>query len=62
MRRKCLEINILKYRRLRGFTQEQLAEKSGVSRARISDIEHGKVSCNIETIYLFIGGSIRYRL
>ena len=42
----------MKQRRLKGWTQEQLAEKSGVSRSRISKMEHGKENFNIESLFL----------
>ena len=44
--------NLMKQRRLKGWTQEQLAEKSGVSRTRISKIENGKENFNIESLFL----------
>ena len=44
---KRIGFNLLKQRRLRDWTQEQLAEKSGVSRSRISKMEHGKENFNI---------------
>ena len=44
--------NLLKQRRLKGWTQEQLAEKSGVSRSRISKMENGKENFNIESLFL----------
>ena len=44
--------NLMKQRRLKGWTQEQLAEKSGVSRSRISKRESGKENFNIESLFL----------
>ena len=44
--------NLMKQRRLKGWTQEQLAEKSGVSRSRISKMENGKENFNIESLIL----------
>ena len=44
--------NLMKQRRLKGWTQEQLAEKSGVSRSRISKMENGKENFNIESLLL----------
>ena len=44
--------NLLKQRRLKGWTQEQLAERSGVSRSRISKMENGKENFNIESLFL----------
>ena len=44
--------NLLKQRRLKGLTQEQLSERSGVSRSRISKMENGKENFNIESLFL----------
>ena len=44
--------NLMKQRRLKGWTQEQLAEKSGVSRSRISKMENGKENFNMESLFL----------
>ena len=49
---KRIGFNLLKQRRLKGWTQEQLAEKSGVSRSRISKIEYGKENFYIESLFL----------
>ena len=49
---KRIGFNIMKQRRLKGWTQEQLAEKSGVSRSRISKMENGKENFNIESLFL----------
>ena len=49
---KRIGFNLLKQRRLRDWTQEQLAEKSGVSRSSISKMEHGKENFNIESLFL----------
>lgn len=38
------------YRDLRGFTQAQLSELSGVNRVQIADIEAGRKSGSIDTI------------
>lgn len=43
---------VLYYRRLKGWTQKELSDASGVSRSRISDIECGKGPYNIESILL----------
>ncbi len=43
--------NIRKYRKLRGLTQEKLAEKANLSNSYISDIECGKI--NVPTLTLF---------
>ena len=49
---KRIGFNLLKQRRLQGWTQEQLAERSGVSRSRISKMENGKENFNIESLFL----------
>ncbi len=43
--------NIRKYRKLKGYTQEKLAEKANLSNSYISDIECGKI--NVPTLTLF---------
>ncbi len=43
--------NIRKYRKLKGYTQEKLAEKADLSNSYISDIECGKI--NVPTLTLF---------
>ena len=43
-------LNVLVERRRRGWTQEDLSQRSGLSRARISDIEHGKESFTLTTL------------
>ena len=49
---KRIGFNLLKQRRLKGWTQEQLSERSGVSRSRISKMESGKENFNIESLFL----------
>ena len=49
---KRIGFNLLKQRRLKGWTQEQLSEMSGVSRSRISKMENGKENFNIESLFL----------
>ena len=49
---KRIGFNLLKQRRLKGWTQEQLSERSGVSRSRISKMENGKENFNIESLFL----------
>ena len=49
---KRIGFNLMKQRRLKGWTQEQLAEKSGVSRSRISKMENDKENFNIESLFL----------
>ena len=49
--RKLVGDNCAKFRKLRGMTQEQLAEKSGLSQQYLSDLERGKRNPTIVTIY-----------
>ena len=49
---KRIGFNLLKQRRLKGWTQEQLSERSGVSRSRISKMENGKENFHIESLFL----------
>ena len=49
---KRIGFNLLKQRRLKGWTQEQLSERSGVSRSRIRKMENGKENFNIESLFL----------
>ena len=49
---KRIGFNLLKQRRLKGWTQEQLSERSGVSRSRISKMENGKENFNIESLFV----------
>ena len=49
---KRIGFNLLKQRRLKGWTQEQLSERSGVYRSRISKMENGKENFNIESLFL----------
>ena len=49
---KRIGFNLLKQRRLKGWTQEQLSERLGVSRSRISKMENGKENFNIESLFL----------
>ena len=38
-------------RESKGMNQEQLAEKAGIARARISEIENGKGNVAIKTVF-----------
>ena len=49
---KKIGLNVLFYRRARGWTQEKLSAQSGVSRSRISDIERGRKSFTLDSIML----------
>lgn len=48
-----LGLNISYYRKLQGFTQEELAEISGISRSHISAIEAPNIIHNISLEVLF---------
>ena len=45
-------LNVLKYRRLKNMTQQELADAAGISRAKISDIERGRGPYSIEMVFL----------
>ncbi len=46
----AIGLNILHYRKERGMTQEQLAEKSNISRNYIQRIETAASSCTVNTL------------
>lgn len=52
MEYKRIGLNILYHRRSKGWTQEMLANKSGVSGSRISDIERGKEAFKIDSLMM----------
>lgn len=54
--KKVLGKRIQKIRRLKGFTQEQLAEMVGLSSNYISDIECGKSYVRIDKLIRIING------
>lgn len=43
-------LNILHYRKEQGLTQEQLAEKCGISRTYMQKIETATCSCTLDTL------------
>ena len=43
-------LNVLKHRRLKNMTQIQLVEMTGISRAKISDIDRGRGQYRIESV------------
>ena len=51
---KKIGAKILYYRRLNGYTQEQLAEKANISPSYLSKIEHGVYSKNLAFTTLMI--------
>lgn len=48
-----LGLNIAYYRKLQGYTQEELAELSGISRSYMSTVEAPNIVCNISLEVLF---------
>lgn len=49
--RRLVGDNCARIRKGRGWTQEELAERSGLSQQYISDLERGKRNPTIVTIY-----------
>jgi transcriptional regulator with XRE-family HTH domain len=49
--RKLVGDNCARIRKARGWTQEELAERSGLSQQYLSDLERGKRNPTIVTIY-----------
>ena len=49
--RKLVGRNALRLRREAGLTQEQLAERSGLSQQYLSDLERGKLNPTVVTLY-----------
>lgn len=59
MRKKELDLihrkigaKVFYYRKLHGWTQNQLAQISGISISKISRVESGKYDCSIDTILI----------
>lgn len=50
-RYQTLGLNIAYYRKKRGLTQEQLAEKAGVERSRVSKTEIAWAGTSLDTVY-----------
>lgn len=48
-----LGLNIAYYRKLQGFTQEELAEAAGISRSHISAIEAANIVHNVSLEVIF---------
>lgn len=49
--RKLVGDNCARLRKARGWTQEELSERSGLSQQYLSDLERGKRNPTIVTIY-----------
>jgi len=52
---------LARIRRERGFTQNELAEKTGLVQTLVSDYEHGKLRLNADMILLFDSARSEYR-
>lgn len=50
-RYQTLGLNIAYYRKLRDLTQEQLAEKAGIERSRVSKTEIAWTGTSLDTIF-----------
>lgn len=50
-RYRALGLNIAYYRKKRGLTQEELAEKAGIERSRISKTEIAWVGTSLDMVY-----------
>jgi len=46
-----LGLNIAYYRKLRGYTQEQLAEKLGIDRTHVGRIETANVGASLDVLF-----------
>jgi transcriptional regulator with XRE-family HTH domain len=49
--RKLVGDNCARIRKARGFTQEQLADLSGLTQQYLSDLERGKRNPTVVTVY-----------
>ena len=50
-RYRTLGLNIAYYRKMRGLTQEQLAEKAGIERSRVSETEIAWIGISLDMVY-----------
>ncbi len=50
-RYRTLGLNITYYRKMRGLTQEQLAEKAGIERSRVSKTEIAWIGISLDMVY-----------
>ena len=48
---RCLGLNIAYFRKYRGFTQEKLAERVGVSRVHLGNIETADCAASLDVIF-----------
>lgn len=48
---KTLGLNVAYYRKKRGLTQEQLAEKAGVERSRVGKTETAWAGTSLDVVY-----------
>ena len=48
---RLLGLNIAYYRKLKGLTQEQLAEKAGIERSRVSKTEIAWVGTSLDMVF-----------
>lgn len=57
-----METKIREYREKEDMTQEELSEKSGVSRTTISNLENGKLESTTNTIMLKIAEALNCKI
>ena len=50
-RYRTLGLNIAYYRKKRGLTQEELAERAGIERSRISKTEIARVGTSLDMVF-----------
>jgi transcriptional regulator with XRE-family HTH domain len=54
--RKKVSLMLKQMRIQRGYTQTELAERLGISQARITEVESGRVNLSIDKLELFALG------
>jgi transcriptional regulator with XRE-family HTH domain len=52
--RKALGANVRKWRTRRGWTQDQLAEQSGISAKFVGEVERGEDNPSLETLWALV--------
>ena len=57
-----METKIKEYREKEDMTQEELSEKSGISRTTISNLENGKLESTTNTIMLKIAEALNCKI